>query len=162
MTDKTAVTGAPRRALRKLMAAVFAGSLVLGAGGTAFAKADRADPARFQERLEKRIDRAFKGTDVTDAQKKQVTDIVKAGFADLKGVREKASANHKAMQEAMQAPTIDKAKIETLRVEQMKIADESSKRLTKAMTDAGEVLNQTQRQAFFKNWDSRRHGKRHG
>ena len=59
----------------------------------------------------------------------------------------------------MQAPTIDAAKIEQIRAEQMKIADASSKRFTQALTDAGNVLNAQQRQAFFKAW-SERHGKR--
>ncbi len=54
------------------------------------------------------------------------------------------------MRAALEAPTIDPAKIEQIRVEQMKIADDSSKRFTKALTDAGNVLNASQRQAFFK------------
>ena len=57
------------------------------------------------------------------------------------------------MEEALQAPTIDPAKIEGIRAEQMKIADASSQRFTKALTDAGKVLTQSQRQAFFKNWN---------
>jgi hypothetical protein len=55
----------------------------------------------------------------------------------------------------MQAPTIDKAKIETLRQEQMKVSDQGSKRFTQALTDAGDVLSAQQRQAFFKNWSER-------
>ena len=150
-------------ALSKLMLALAAGSIALGAGGAAFARSDRAsaDPAKFEQRIEKRVDRALKGTDVTDAQKKKVTEIIKTGFADLRPMRAKAKDGFNAMKEAMQAPTIDKAKIELIRAEQMKVADESSKRLTKALTDAGDVLNQGQRQAFFKKWGER-HGKRHG
>ena len=62
----------------------------------------------------------------------------------------------------MQAPTVDKAKVEAIRAETMKVADDSSKRFTKALTDAGDVLNASQRQAFFKSWSLREHGKRHG
>ena len=43
----------------------------------------------------------------------------------------------------------------------MRITDESSKRFTKALTDAGNVLNQQQRQAFFKNWNNRDHERHH-
>jgi Spy/CpxP family protein refolding chaperone len=80
----------------------------------------------------------------------------------MKPLRDQRLANRKAMQEALQAPTIDPAKIESIRAEQMKIADESSKRFTKALTDAGNVLTAQQRQAFFKNWNhhERHHGKR--
>jgi Spy/CpxP family protein refolding chaperone len=62
----------------------------------------------------------------------------------------------------LQAPTIDPAKIEQIRAEQMKLMDEGSKRFTKALIDAGNVLNAEQRQAFFKKWNERGHGKRHG
>ena len=55
--------------------------------------------------------------------------------------------------------------IEQLRQEQMKVTDESSRRFTKAMEDAGDVLTPAQRQAFFKQWSERHfqgHGKRPG
>jgi len=43
------------------------------------------------------------------------------------------------------APTIDRAAIEKLRAEQITLADASSKRMTQALADAGEVLNPEQR-----------------
>lgn len=150
--------------LKTMMATLLAGSLAVTAGGVAFAKSDSPtfDPAKFQQRIEKRVDRALDGTDATADQKKQIADIMSSAFTDMKPLREQRLANRKAMQEALQAPTIDPAKIESIRAEQMKIADESSKRFTKALTDAGNVLTAQQRQAFFKNWNhhERRHGKR--
>ena len=150
--------------LKTMMATLLAGSLAVTAGGVAFAKSDSPafDPAKFQQRIEKRVDRALDGTDATTDQKKQIADIMSSAFTDMKPLREQRLANRKAMQEALQAPTIDPAKIESIRAEQMKIADESSKGFTKALTDAGNVLTAQQRQAFFKNWNhhERRHGKR--
>ena len=66
------------------------------------------------------------------------------------------------MRAALEAPTIDPTKIEQIRVDQMKIADASSKRFTKALTDAGNVLNANQRQAFFKTWSEHTHGPKKG
>jgi Spy/CpxP family protein refolding chaperone len=150
--------------LKTMIAALLAGSLAVTAGGMAYAKTDGKtfDPARFQEHLNKRVDKALNGTDATAEQKKQVADILGQTFKDMRATRDQRMANRKAMQEALQAPTIDAAKIEGIRAEQMKIADASSKRFTKALTDAGNVLNAAQRQAFFKNWSSNheRHGKR--
>jgi Spy/CpxP family protein refolding chaperone len=151
--------------MKTMMMALLAGSLAATAAGGAFARAEDGktfDPARFQQRIEKRVDKALSGTDATAEQKKQVSDIVGQAFKDLRGFHDQRAANRKAMQEALQAPTIDPAKIESIRVEQMKIADASSKRFTKALTDAGNVLNQQQRQAFFKAWNERgeHHGKR--
>ena len=144
--------------LKTMMMALLAGSLAATAGGTAFARGDDGkafDPARFQERVEKRVDRALTGTDATAEQKKKVADIIGQTFKDMKPLHDQRVQNRKAMQEALQAPTIDAAKIEAIRTEQMKISDASSKRFTQALTDAGKVLTAQQRQAFFKKWTER-------
>ena len=151
--------------MKTMMMALLAGSLAATAGGMAYAKTDGKafDPAQFQQRLEKRVDKALSGTDATADQKKQVADILGQTFKDMKPLHEQRVQNRKAMEEALQAPSIDPAKIEGIRAEQMKIADASSQRFTKALTDAGKVLSQSQRQAFFKNWNQRHehhHGKR--
>ena len=150
--------------LKTMMMALVAGSLAATAGGMAYAKTDGKafDPAQFQQRLEKRGDRALSGTDATADQKKQVADILGQTFKDMKPLHDQRVQNRKAMEEALQAPTIDPAKIEGIRAEQMKIADASSQRFTKALTDAGKVLTQSQRQAFFKAWNERHeHGRDH-
>jgi Spy/CpxP family protein refolding chaperone len=163
MANDKILIGKRRKSLTTIMAALLAGSLAATAGGTAFAKTDGQafDPAKFQQRIEKRVDKALSGTDATADQKKKVTDILQTAFKDMKGFHGQRVENRKAMQAAMTAATIDPARIEQLRAEQMKIADASSKRFTQALVDAGNVLNASQRQAFFKAW-SERHGKRHG
>jgi Spy/CpxP family protein refolding chaperone len=152
--------------MKTMLAALFAGSLAITAGGTAFAdnNGKAFDPAKFNQHIEKRVDKALTGTDATADQKKKVSTIIEQAFADMKPLHDKRVENRKAMADAMQAPTIDKAKIEALRQEQMKVSDASSKRFTQALTDAGDVLNVQQRQAFFKSWSERgehgHHGKR--
>lgn len=149
--------------MKTMIAALLAGSIAATAGGGAFARTDGQafDPAKFQQRIEKRVDKALTGTDATADQKKKVTDILQAAFTSMKPLRDQRVENRKAMEAAMQAPTLDPAKIEQIRAEQMKVADQSSKVFTKALTDAGNVLSPAQRQAFFKAWSERR-GKRHG
>jgi Spy/CpxP family protein refolding chaperone len=143
--------------MKTMIAALLAGSIAATTGGVAFARTDGQafDPAKFQQRIEK----ALTGTDATADQKKKVTDILQAAFTSMKPLRDQRVENRKAMEAVMQAPTIDLAKIEQIRAEQMKVADQSSKVFTKALTDAGNVLSPAQRQAFFKVW-SERHGKR--
>ena len=163
MANDNILIGTRRKSLTTIMAALLAGSLAATAGSAAFAKADGQafDPAKFQQRIEKRVDKALSGTDATAEQKSKVTGILQTAFKDMKGFHDQRVENRKAMQAAMTAATIDPAKIEQLRGEQMKIADASSKRFTQALVDSGNVLNASQRQAFFKAW-SERHGKRHG
>jgi Spy/CpxP family protein refolding chaperone len=163
MANDIKLAGTRRKSLTTMMAALLAGSIAATAGGVAFAKTDGQafDPAKFQQRIEKRVDKALGSTDATTDQKKKVSEILQAAFKDMKGFHGQRVENRKAMEAAMQAPTIDAARIEQIRAEQMKIADASSKRFTQALVDAGNVLNASQRQAFFKAWGER-HGKRHG
>jgi Spy/CpxP family protein refolding chaperone len=150
--------------MKTMLAALLAGSLAITAGGVAFAdnNAKAFDPAGFNARIEKRVDRALTGTDATADQKKKVSTIIEQAFSDMKPLHDKRVENRKAMADAMQAPTIDKAKIETLRQEQMKVSDASSRRFTQALTDAGDVLKAPQRQVFFKKWAERQDHERHG
>lgn len=157
MANNIKLAGTRRKSLTTMMAALLAGSIAATAGGAAYAKTDGPiDPAKFQQRIEKRVDKALGSTDATADQKKKVTEILQTAFKDMKGFHNQRVENRKAMEAAMQAPTIDAAKIEQIRAEQMKIADTSSKRFTQALVDAGNVLNASQRQAFFKTWNERR------
>jgi Spy/CpxP family protein refolding chaperone len=150
--------------IKTMLVALLAGSLAATTGSPAFARGDKAgaDPAKFQQRIEKRVDRALSGTDATAEQKKKITEILQSAFNDTKALQGKRIENRKAMTEAMQAPTIDRVKVEQIRQEHMKIVDESSKRFTSALQDAGDVLSQAQRQAFFKKWNEREHHGRRG
>ena len=56
----------------------------------------------------------------------------------------------------------DRRSVEATRAQQVKLMDDGSKRFTKALIDAGNVLNAEQRQAFFKVWNERGHGPRKG
>ena len=157
MANDITLVGTRRKSLAAIMAALLAGSIAATAGSAAFAKTDGPiDPAKFQQRIEKRVDKALGSTDATADQKKKVTEILQTAFKDMKGFHSQRVENRKAMEAAMQAPTIDAAKVEQIRAEQMKIADASSKRFTQALVDAGNVLNASQRQAFFKTWNERR------
>ena len=50
--------------MKTMFAALLAGSIAATAGGVAFAKTDgqAVDPAKFQQRIEKRVDKALSGT----------------------------------------------------------------------------------------------------
>jgi len=141
-----------RLSMKTMMAALLAGSVAASAGGLAYARSDGQafDPAKFQERIEKRVDKALSSTDATAEQKKKVTEILQAAFKDMRPLHDKRVENRKAMEAALQETTIDPAKLEAIRVEQMKVADEASKRFTKALQDAGNVLSVSQRQAIIK------------
>jgi periplasmic protein CpxP/Spy len=82
----------------------------------------------------------------TDAQKSQIEGILKPALEDMKATHEAHAGAFKQFHEVMTAPSIDRARLETLRAEQMKALDEASKRLVTALTDAAEVLSPDQRE----------------
>jgi len=153
MTNNLEPITSRRKSLTTVMAALLAGSIAMTAG-VAEARSDGQafDPGAFQQRIEKRVGKALNATDATAEQKKKVTDILQTAFKDMKPLNEKRVEARKALVAAMEAPTIDPARIEAIRAEQMKAADEASRRFTRALTDAGNVLSAAQRQAFFKSW----------
>lgn len=154
-----------KNGLKALAIAVLAGGIAAMTGGLAHAQTGGKtfDPAQLQQRLEKRVDRALKGTDASTDQKKQIADILASSFNDMRPLRDQRLADRKAMQDALQAQTIDLAKVEAIRSDEMKLTDQRSKVATKALTDAGGVLTPDQRQVFFKNWNNRAGARaRHG
>ena len=154
------LTGTRRHGLRALLAAVVIGSAALATAGVVEARGmfggEALDPVERNHRIEYGVNRALSKVDATDEQKKKITAIVQSASTDLRSLRQKRMDTRKAMREAMEAPTIDRAKLEKLRGEQMQVADAASKRFVQAMTDAGEVLTADQRQKFFKNLEEHR------
>ena len=86
----------------------------------------------------------------TDAQKAQIEGILKPALNDMKATHEAHFAAFKQFHEAISAPSIDRARLESLRAEQVKSLDEASKRLVTAISDASEVLSPDQRAALAK------------
>ena len=84
----------------------------------------------------------------SDAQKTQIEAILKPALDDMKATHEAHFAAFKQFHEAISAPSIDRAQLETLRAAQVKLLDDASKRLVIAISDAAEVLSPDQRAAL--------------
>ena len=96
-------------------------------------------------RIERMVDRLAWAVDASSEQKQKLTAIIQRAADDLRPVREKHQEGRRQIREVLTAPTIDRGKLETLRVDQMKLADQASQRITAALADAAEVLNPDQR-----------------
>ncbi len=137
---------------RTVIGAIVAG-LAIGIGGHAWAHGghhghDRGamtDPAKMDERIESMVKRMLSRVDATDEQRTKVAAIAKQAGADLRGLREKQRSLRAKGLELLGAPTVDRAAIEGLRAEQMKLADEASKRVALALADTADVLTPEQR-----------------
>jgi len=77
-------------------------------------------------------------------------------------VREKARAARKQAVGLLAADHIDRGAIETLRAEQIQLAEQASKRFTQALADVAEVLTPAQRKQIAERMESFGRGWRHG
>lgn len=103
------------------------------------------DPTRLDEHLDRMLRHLYVEIDATDAQKQQLAPIVKSAVQDLFPVRVKLHEARRRGLTLLSQPTVDRAALESLRDEQIKLVDRASRRLTRALADVADVLTAEQR-----------------
>lgn len=140
------------RFTRAKLAALIAIPLVIAGGALAYAhqKGGHHGPMS-EQRVDMHMDHLaamLTKIGASDAQKSQIDGIMRTAFANLQSLRDQ---HHKAFgqfHELIMAPSLDRAKMESLRADQIKALDDASKNLVTAFGDAAEVLTPGQRTAF--------------
>ncbi len=99
----------------------------------------------FQPRAERVIGRALSAIDASAEQKEKVATIAQRAMDDLRSLRDQGFELRKQMGQVLFAPAIDRSKLESIRTEQMMLADRASKRVVDALAEAGDVLTPAQR-----------------
>lgn len=138
---------------RRLAIAATAASLAAGLGAQAWAHGghhgrDRGamtDPAKMDEKIEAVVKRMLSRVDATEEQRAKVSAIAKQAATELRGLRSQQRELRAKGLELLGATSVDRGAIEALRAEQMKLADEASKRMSTALADTAEVLTPEQR-----------------
>lgn len=132
-----------------------------GMGG--FMRGDH-DPANFEKRIEKKLKHFAIEFDATDEQQEKLKTIITALMKDVHPMKAKLRETREQLHALLVQPKIDRAAIESLRAEKIALVDTLSKKVTGALTDAGEVLNLEQRVKlgeFMERFTNRRHHRRH-
>lgn len=157
---------------RWTIAGLAAGSIALaGAAWHAHARAHAAAFGRhgwhgpiYPESMGRRIDAmvawALADIDAAPEQRARIAAIAKAAANDLAPLRERHREARRKSLELLAAPTIDRAQLEALRVEQMQLGDTVTRRMLQALLDAADVLNAEQRALLVQKWRQRRQGQR--
>ncbi len=96
-------------------------------------------------RIERMVDRLGWAVDASSEQKQKLGAIIGRAADDLRPLRERHLEARRQAAEALAGPTIDRARLEALRVDQMQLADQASQRITAALVEAAEVLTPAQR-----------------
>lgn len=137
-----------------IIAATIIGTAVLLVGGAALLEAKsngwhhwRGDMSaeELADRIELRVKYALKDVDATAEQKAQITTILQAAAVDVQALAGTHERTHNQIHDIFVADTIDRAKLETVRVEGLSLADQASKRILQALADAAQVLTPEQR-----------------
>ncbi len=117
------------------------------------------DPARLDAHLDRMLRHLYVEIDATDTQKQQLAPIVKSAVQDLLPVRARLQEARRQGLALLSRPHVDRTALESLRDEQVKLVDQASRRLTKALADVADVLTPEQRSQIAERigrWHGRR------
>jgi Spy/CpxP family protein refolding chaperone len=113
------------------------------------------DPAVMAKRIDARVAYMLADIDATPEQRARIATILKGLANDMQQNRQRHMQARRQSLELLAAPTIDRAQLEKLRVEQMQLGDVTSRRMLQALMDSAEVLNPEQRAKLIERWQRR-------
>ena len=112
-------------------------------------------PEEAGKRIDKMVNWVLDDVAATPDQKQKVAQIAKEAARDLMPLRTQHHAARGRGVELLSQPTIDRAAIEQLRVEELQLGETASKRFAQAIADAAEVLTPEQRVKLAARWKKR-------
>ena len=135
---------------RRITLATLIGGLAAGVGFKAFGYGrwharGPVDPADLEKHLDRMLKHLYVEIDATEEQKQRLEPIVKQAAKDLLPMREQLHMGRGEALELLTQERIDPAALEALRAKKIGLADEASRRLTRAIAEAAEVLTPAQR-----------------
>jgi protein CpxP len=153
-----------------IIAGVASGALLLLGGAIAYARdgglmhrGHGPMSAEFvADHIEHGVKYALSEVDATAEQKTQVTQILQSAATDVHALVGQHVSARKQLQEILSASTIDRARLEAVRMEELRFADEASKRIVQGVADAAEVLTPEQRTALAAHLEKHRRWRHSG
>ena len=104
--------------------------------------------ADVSDHVDHMLKHLFVEVDATDAQKAQITPLVKQAMNDLMPLHAQAQAAHAQAIQALTQNSVDRTALEAARVAHLQLADQASKRLVQLIADVDELLTPAQRSAL--------------
>lgn len=104
------------------------------------------DETVSSEKVTKMVDKIFSRVDASDEQKASISKIANKVVAEISPMRSEMRSTRGEALKLLSAAQIDRAAIETLRVDRMASATRASEIISVAMADIAEVLTPEQRQ----------------
>jgi hypothetical protein len=139
------------------LAAAIASAIAIG--GTSEARAMRgffgrdhgshrhgfADREAAREHAQLAAEWLLRSVDASEEQQQRVREIVGAALDEIAPLAEQHRAHHQALMEVLGQETIDRGALESLRAQELALADQASRTLTAGIADVAESLTAAQR-----------------
>jgi Spy/CpxP family protein refolding chaperone len=119
------------------------------------------DPAAAKKHVDIAVEIALREVDATPEQIARVKEVAESLVADLETVRAQHEAHHDALLAQLEQPEISREALQSLRAEELALADSVSVRIVDALADAAAALTPEQRGALIQ-WARELHGHGHG
>jgi periplasmic protein CpxP/Spy len=117
-------------------------------------------PEQHKAFMERHLDKMLDQVNATDSQRTAIKAIFERMFTEMQPIHQQHKSLHERLVNALTADTVDRAAVENLRKQIPTLADQASQVFTKALLDAGDVLNPAQRQSLAK-LIQQHHGRHH-
>ena len=142
---------------RRVTLATLIGGIAAGIGFKALAHGRRYGEGSIDRMLQ----HFYIEIEATEEQRQRLDPIVKEAARDLLPLREKLHAARREAIELLSQERVDPSALEALRARQIGLADDGSRRLTRAIAEAADVLTPAQRKGLAEHF-ARRHRRWHG
>ena len=158
-----------RRRRPFLAGSLIAGVAALAVGAFAFAHGmgfhgmhGGMDPEEIADHIQVHVDHMLASVNASDEQKSKIQEIVKSAEKNLMALHEKAGSAHAELHDILTAQTVDRTRLEALRVRHVALIEEASKVCSTALADVADVLTPEQRAGLAKQMEKRHEGFSHG
>ena len=115
------------------------------------------DPEAMAKRVDAMVGWLLADVDATAEQRSKIATIFKGAINDLAPMHSQHIQARKQSLQVLTQPTIDRAQVEQLRVQQMQLGETASRRITQAILDAADVLTVAQRTQLAQKLQERHH-----
>jgi len=106
-------------------------------------------------RIERMVNRLGWAVDASSEQKQKLTAIIQRAADDLRPLREKRLEMRRQLGEVLGAPQVDRSRLEALRADHVRLAEQASQRITTAIAEAADVLTPSQRADLVRRLEQR-------